>query len=72
LLSGALSYTGQDLIPDLLKFLPVILRDFSWGPRSSMYLLNTYVMQLPTLIIYSLMKISKPTEPLSILRTAIY
>jgi hypothetical protein len=50
----------------------LFLRDLSWDPCSSMYLLTTYVMQLPILSTYFLLMISKFTEPLNLLRTANY
>jgi hypothetical protein len=56
----------------LLKFSPVLLWDLFWDPCSSMCLLMTYVMQLPTPSIYFLLTTSKSAEPLNLPTNAVY
>jgi hypothetical protein len=70
--TGSLGSVFLEFILHLLKFSPLFLRDLFWDPCSCMCLLMAYVMQLPTLSIYVLLTISKSTEPLSLLKAAVY
>jgi hypothetical protein len=71
-LSNALDLVPHPLRLHLLKFSPVFLRDLSWDPFTSMCLLMTCAMQLPILSDCFLLMTLKFTEPLVLLRTAIY
>jgi hypothetical protein len=55
-----------------MKFSPLLLRDLASDPFSSMFLLKTYAMQLPALSVSFLEMMSKFTDALFLVRSAIY